>query len=174
MNLLVLAAEPDWVARGFTALGIIIAGASAFLASRSMIIAKRAYERGHYEVVVDIEISATDIEIGPDTISRRTQTEIVVSNRRMGKVQVTRFHGQVAGEESFVIEVVGPALGHTLDGIQQETWWAGSSHKRPASTPHEETSRVRVGAELANKEVIWSDWASMDTDAARQVIHMPT
>ncbi|MEU5863529.1 hypothetical protein ABZ815_20330 [Nonomuraea sp. NPDC047529] len=168
---LVAAAEADVLARGFTAASIIIAVGAVFIARRSMIIAREAYDRGGYEMTISVEAFANDLPpIGPDDIVRRTDVVITVANHRMGKIQLTRFHGEIEGKPSYEIGVLGPELGYTFDGIHKAEWHTGWHEKHKPNQPHSPQTRVRVGAELANSEIVWSGWVEVDSSVADKVL----
>jgi hypothetical protein len=139
-----------------------------------MTIAKEAFERGGYEITVELETSVDDLPIGADHISRRTTLLILVRNHRMGKVQVSAFYGEVEGEERYPISVIGEQLGYTFDGVSKQQWHAGSSEKYELPAPSIPEVRIRVGAELGDGEIIWSDWKGIDEKTAAFVAGPPT
>ncbi|MFG1709244.1 hypothetical protein ACFLIM_39240 [Nonomuraea sp. M3C6] len=170
-TLLMANPEPDWVARIIAALGIAIAGISAYVASRSMRVARAAYERSGYEITCSTEIFVDDLPpIGDDVMVRRTALRATVRNRRMGKVQLTRLHGEIEGHPPYEIGIIGPKLGFTFDGIQKEEWSIAHHEKCTIGTPLSPPVRIRVGAELANAETIWSEWVEVESSVADKVL----
>lgn len=153
------AAEPDNIARVTAALAVLIAGISMF-------ISWRVYQRGGYKIKVAATAKTQTLENYPDSPRRMTYVNVIVSNHRAGEVQVVRFHGHDGIKPSQEIGLIGDAQ-HTLKGISQARW---RTHGVESPDDPAHGARCRIGAELANGHIVWSNWITMGPEAAKQVL----
>ncbi|MFI6904870.1 hypothetical protein ACIBKY_26655 [Nonomuraea sp. NPDC050394] len=154
------ASEPDWFARGLGAAGLAVSVIGQLLTWRT-------FRRGGYKIKVKASVSVEDLEKYPEPgFIRKTYVNVIVSNHRAGEVQVVGFHGDDSLNPVREIGLFGD-LPHTLKGISQERWRT-SGTEEPADPA--QGSRGRIGAELANGRIIWSNWFEMGPKAAEQVL----
>ncbi|WP_214317260.1 tyrosine-type recombinase/integrase [Nonomuraea sediminis] len=161
MNLVSLAAtaEPDAFARILGAAGILIAAGSFF-------VAWLAFKRGGYKIKVSATATTETLEDYPHGSRRMTYVNVIVSNHRAGEVQVVRFHGDDGLNPPREIGLIGDTQ-HTLKGISQAKWRTHGVES-PAHPAH--GGRCRIGVELANGRIVWSNWMTMGSEATKQVL----
>ncbi|WP_113699170.1 hypothetical protein [Nonomuraea lactucae] len=161
MSILLLAAtEPDWFARGIGTAGLAVALVG-------LIFTWRTYKRGGYQIKVAASVETEMLQNYPEGGSTRmTYVNVIVSNHRAGEVQIVRFHGHDGLNPPHEIGLIGDAQ-HTLKGISQAKW---RTHR--AGSPNEPAhgGRVRIGAELANGRIVWSNWMEIGPKAAAEVL----